>query len=295
MAEPRISAFTSERARTAFLAAYARAMDRLWPVERTPLDVPTAFGTTRVYRSGRADGVPVVLLPGAGGNALTWYRYVARLGRTHPVIAVDPVGEPGASDQSAPIGDGRDLARWLDGVLDALDVRRAHVVGCSYGGWVGLQHALHAPGRTATITLLDPAGLGRIGGRFLLWVIAGGLAALTPAPARRRLARWLHNATLLDGELMRLAGATMRFRRRLPVPPPLSDDDWRRVEAPALVLLGERSQMYDAGVVAARLRDLLPAAHVEVVPGASHDLPVHSPDLVVERTIEFIGQAGALA
>ncbi|WBB67948.1 alpha/beta hydrolase [Micromonospora sp. WMMD812] len=295
MTEQRISAFTSDRARAAYLAVYTRGLDRLWPVDRQSLDVATSLGPTRVHRTGRGDGVPVVLLPGAGGNSLSWHRHVARLGEAVPVVAVDPVGEPGGSDQRAPVGDGRDLARWLDEVLTALGIERAHLVGCSYGGWIAVRHALHAPNRAATITLLDPAGFGRITGRFLFWVIAGGLAGLTPAPLRRRLARWLRNATLRDDDLMRLAAATMRFRRRLPTPPTLTDAELRAVTVPTLVLLGERSQMYDAGQVADRLRRLLPDGRVEVVPGAGHDLPLHSPDLVTERTIAFIGQTEALA
>ena len=77
------------------------------------------------------------------------------------------------------------------------------------------------------------------------------------------------------------------FRRRLPVPPTLSDDELRRVDVPMLVLLGQRSQRYDAQRVTDRLRAVVPAARVEVVPGAGHDLPVYCPDLIVDRATEF--------
>src|SRR5262245_44109822 len=136
MTADRISEFTSDRARTKFLAVYARTFDRLWPADHRSVDLPTTFGTTRVYRTGRPDGVPIVLLPGAGGSSLMWHRYVARLGHTRPVIAVDPCGEPGGSTQDRPITDGRHLSRWLGEVLTNLSVDRAHLMGCSYGGWI---------------------------------------------------------------------------------------------------------------------------------------------------------------
>ncbi|WP_380119653.1 alpha/beta fold hydrolase [Dactylosporangium cerinum] len=293
--QQRISAFTSDQARAKFLATYTQTFDRLWPAAHESLDVVTSFGSTRVYRSGRTDGTPVVLLSGAGGNSLMWHRHIAQLSRARPVIAIDTVGEPGASDQRVPIGTGRELAGWLDEVLTTLGVTRAHLVGCSYGGWIAVQNALHVPGRAATVTLLDPAGFGRVTGRFMMWVIAGGLAGLTHAPLRRRLARPLRNATLRDDDLMRLAAVTMGFRRRLPAPPTLTDDDLRGITVPTLALFGERSQMYDAEQVASRIRAQLPAARVEIVPGAGHDLPVYCPDLVAERTIEFIEQAETLA
>jgi pimeloyl-ACP methyl ester carboxylesterase len=295
MTADRISGFTSDRARTKYLVAYERTFDRVWPVDRESLDLPTTYGTTRVYRSGRPDGVPFVLLPGAGGNSLMWHPHVARLGQDRPVIAIDPVGEPGGSTQDRPISDGQDLVHWLGEVLSALDVDRAHLVGCSYGGWLALQYEIHSPGRAATITLLDPAGFGRISGRFIMWIIMGGLAALAPAALRRRAARWLHNATLLDDDLMRLGVAMVAFRRRLPAPPALTDDELRGVTVPVLALLGERSQMYDAAQVAIRIRALMPAAHAEVVAGASHDLPMYCPDLVTDRAADLADRAGTTA
>jgi pimeloyl-ACP methyl ester carboxylesterase len=295
MTADRISGFTSDRARRKYLVAYERTFDRVWPVDRQSLDLPTTYGTTRVYRSGRPDGVPFVLLPGASGNSLMWHPHVARLGQDRPVIAIDPVGEPGGSTQDTPISDGQDLVHWLGEVLSALDVDRAHLVGCSYGGWLALQHEIRSPGRATTITLLDPAGFGRISGRFIMWIIMGGLAALYPAPLRRRAARWLHNATLLDDDLMRLGVATVAFRRRLPTPPALTDDELRGVTVPVLALVGERSQMYDANQVATRIRALMPAAHAEVVAGASHDLPMYCPDLITDRATDFADKAETTA
>lgn len=287
MTAGRISTFTSDRARERFLAAYTGTFNRRWPADHTAHDLSTSFGVTRIYRTGPPNGVPFVLLPGASGNSLMWHRHVSRLSRDRPVIAVDPCGEPGASTQSSAFNGPAELSRWLGETLAGLDVPRAHLVGCSYGGWIALQHAIHAPDHVASLSLLDPAGFGRVTARFLAWVIAGGLAGLAPRPLRRRAAGWLHNTTLLDDDLMRLVVVTAGFRRRLPAPPPLADDVLRAVTVPTLVLLGERSQFYDAGQVAARVR-LLPHAQVEVVAGAAHDLPIYDVDLIVNRITTFV-------
>lgn len=279
-----VGGFTSERARIKYLAAYERALDRGWP-GRTACDVPTAFGNTRVYSAGPVDGVPVMLLPGAGGNALMWHRYVAELGKDRRVIAVDPVGEPGGSTQERPIGGAADVTQWLDEVLAGLGIERLHVIGCSYGGWTAMRYALHNPAAVTSLTLVDPAGFGKVSGRFIAWVVIGGLAGLLPKPLRHKAAGWLHNATLSDDEVMSLAGAMMGFRRRLPVPPPMTDDELRAIATPTVVLLGERSQLYDASMVAQRLRTLT-RAEVEVVPGAGHDLPMCAPELVIQRATE---------
>ena len=46
--------------------------------------------------------------------------------------------------------------------------------------------------------------------------------------------------------------------------------------------------MYDAREVADRVAAVAPDTRVEIVPGASHDLPMHSVDLVIEQTVAFV-------
>jgi pimeloyl-ACP methyl ester carboxylesterase len=291
-AAPRISDFTDDRARQRFQTAYDDAMARLWPAPFTTVTIPTGYGRAVAYRAGPAGGTPVVFVPGAGGSAVTWHHYAARLARHHPVIGLDPIGEPSASRQTRPITDGDDAAADLSEVLDGLGLDRVHLVGMSYGGWTVLRHELSFPGRAASLTLLDPGGFGRLGWRFWLWLFAGGLAGLTPRPIRRRLAGPLRNATLRADELMPLLPLTMRFRRRLPMPDTVADADLARVTAPTLILLGERSVLYRSAELAGHLRSILPAARVDVIPGASHDLPVHSPDVVATHLEQFLTDVG---
>ncbi|MBV2152504.1 alpha/beta fold hydrolase [Kitasatospora sp. SUK 42] len=286
----RISEFRNGKAEDRYRAAYERALTRLWPGQRTSIDVPTDFGTTRVHRTGPRQGQPIVLLPGSGGNALMWHGHLDELSRQHPVIAVDTIGEPGASVQTAPIKDGHDAADWLEELLTALDVPAAHLVGCSYGGWIALHHQIRHPGRTTGLTLVDPAGLADVGRRFYRWLVLGGLAALAPRALRPRLARAVGNSAILDTELMTLMRASTGFRRRLPLATTLTDDELGRLSAPALFLLGERSALHDSRGVAERLHRLAPAARVEIVPGAGHALPTDDPAAVTEGILTMAAQ-----
>ncbi|MGW4378453.1 alpha/beta fold hydrolase [Kitasatospora sp. NPDC004531] len=291
-----MSEFRNAQAADRFRTAYDHALAALWPGPRTPIDVPTDYGTTRVHRADAdtdADsdagtgGRPIVLLPGSGGNGLMWHHQLPRLAAEREVFAVDPIGEPGASTQCTPITDGADAAAWLDQVLAELGLADVHLVGCSYGGWVALQHRLHRPGRVGAVTLLDPAGFNGFGFRFYAWLIAGGLAAGAPRVLRPRLARVVGNSAVLEDELMRLSRAAMGFRRALPVPPVLTDEELRRIDLPAQFLLGARSALHDSAEVAARITRVLPTSRVEVVPGAGHSLPIDEPALVADRILAF--------
>lgn len=292
----RIGEFKNGKAEARFRAAYERALTELGAGSWTPSDVPTDYGTTRVYRSGPttgaagAAGPPIVLLPGSGGNALMWHHNLDALAARHPVIAVDTVGEPGASVQSAPVADGRAAAAWLEELLTALDLPAVHLVGCSYGGWIALNHQIHHPGRATRLTLVETAGLADLDRRFYSWLVLGGLAALAPRPLRPRLARLVGNSAVLETELMALVRASVGFRRRLPPAATLTDGELGRLSVPALFLLGERSALHDARAVAERLHRLVPAARVEIVPGTGHSLPTDDPAAVTAGILAPTGR-----
>jgi pimeloyl-ACP methyl ester carboxylesterase len=202
-----------------------RAGFALWPQPCEEFDIETATATTPVhaYRP-HPGGEPVVLLTGAGYNASGWYPHVAAFAKHHPVYGVDMPGDPNPSVACAPLTPPTSCATWLDELLAQLSDRPAHLVGLSYGGWVAMNQALRAPGRVASITLLD---LTRLDARFWWWFGVSGLATLTPMPVRRHLARWLDSPVMLERELMTLMWAGSRGYRMEPKFPDILTDDER--------------------------------------------------------------------
>ncbi len=213
--------------------------------------------------------------------------YLDRLTASRPVIAIDPVGEPGPSVQTRAIDSGDEWSRWLGEVLTALNVGQAHLVGTSYGAWIALRHAIRSPEAVASLALLDPGGFGRVSPKFLAWIITCGLTSFAPRPVRHALARPLRNLALRDDDAMPLVKATFGFRRKHIMPTPLTDDDLQRITVPTLVLLGGHSQLYDARGVAATVTAHMPRAVAEIIPEAGHDLALWHPDELAARIVTF--------
>jgi pimeloyl-ACP methyl ester carboxylesterase len=266
--EDQPGAWVSEAAREKFMAAYERVF-ALWPQPVEEFDIETATATTRVhaYRP-HPDGAPIVLLTGAGGNAAAWFPHVAALAAAGPVYGIDLPGDANPSVPRGLIAPPAASAAWLDELLGQLSDRPAHLVGFSYGGWVAMNQAIRAPGRVASITLLDPAGLTKLDARFWWWMSISGLATLTPMPLRRRLARWLDSPAMLQPELMTLMWAAIRgYRMEQKFPGVLTDDELRAIDVPVLLITGARSAMLTP--VEARARgSLMPHAEVAIVPGS---------------------------
>jgi pimeloyl-ACP methyl ester carboxylesterase len=289
---PAVGRFRGDKQRARFLAAYDAAFAALWPTPWTEADVETDFGTTHVHRYGSATGLPVVLLHGANSNAVQWYPFLAALGAERPVIALDTIGDPGRSVARRPIHDPPDSAAWLDQALAALDVSRAHLIGHSYGGWLALNQAVHAPARLASVSALDPGGLEKVGARFIWLMYLNGLAGLAPPPLRRRLASWLDNPVLLVPELKKvLITGAWAFRTRRPAPVPLTDDELRSITTPALVLIGQRSPLLHPARAQARV-ELMPHGHAAILPGVGHGPGFQGGFDVNRRLLIFLDASG---
>ncbi|MFB6775664.1 alpha/beta fold hydrolase [Streptomyces sp. NPDC056337] len=278
-----------------FHDAYDKVMAK-WPPGRESVTVPTPFGETYVHVTGPAGGPPLVLLPGGGGaTSASWYAQVAELSRTHRVHAVDLIGAPG---RSTPAGDRHprtvaDLTGWLDALLDGLGIRAAALGGHSYGAWIALSYALHAPDRVRRLFLLDPTQC--FAGFKAAYLLRAAPVLLRPTPRRTRaFLEWETGAIPLDPDWLALQEAAVGFPARRPVtgPRPVSDA-LRGLDVPVLLLLAGNSRTHDPTRVAARARELLPRVEVAVLPDVSHHaLPQAAPPGLGRRLSEFLAGPG---
>jgi 2-hydroxymuconate-semialdehyde hydrolase len=107
-------------------------------------------------------GPAVLLLHGSGPGVsafANWRLVMPELSRKFRVVAPDLVGF-GFSDR--PAGIRYDMKTWVDqalGVLDALKIDKAHLVGNSFGGALALALAIRQPKRIERLVLMGSVGV----------------------------------------------------------------------------------------------------------------------------------------
>jgi pimeloyl-ACP methyl ester carboxylesterase len=102
-------------------------------------------------RSG--SGPPLLLIMGMSGTALHWGEpFLEPLRRNFDVIAYDHRGVGASSRLQGPVTIA-EMAEDAAGLLDALGLDSAHVMGISMGGMIAQELALAQPGRVRTLTL----------------------------------------------------------------------------------------------------------------------------------------------
>lgn len=273
-------------------------------------DLPPVCRTSVTLADGQAvsalawgDAQPeLVLLHGGGQNAHTWDTLALALGR--PLLAVDLPGH-GHSGRR----EDRDYGPWRNAeAVAAVMERAAHaaraVVGMSLGGSTLIRLAATRPDLVRRAVIVDVTPDSGVRSRALAPAERGAVAlvsgpptydsfeamaaaavAATPGRARSAVERGVrHNARRLpDGRW------TWRYDLFGERPASVGDHTglWADVSAitvPVLLVLGADSPFTGAEDVV-EFRRRLPAARVEVVPGAGHAIQSDQP-LALARLIE---------
>jgi pimeloyl-ACP methyl ester carboxylesterase len=253
------------------------------------------------------EGAPIVLLHGLLDSASGWDRFACSTSR--PCIAFDLPGF-GRSDRAARP---RISAYAVDvrEALDKLGVKSFHVVGHSLGGAIGAALADMAPRRVLSLTLLAPAGFGRIhlaeaisipgvrnlaatvlplalSNPLVLTVAYTGVVTSGQAPEREMLRRVMRSAfDAVPGardatQAVVAAGLSKRaFHRRT-----------LAYEGPVRAVWGEKDHLVPHSH-AAGVRSALPQARVEVWPGMGHHPQQERPTELAELIESACSEARA--
>lgn len=278
---PGVGHFRTPEAREAYEDAYAEALGRL-PEPTETQDIETTFGTVRAYTwipEGRSDTTPVVLLPGRSSAAPMWGDNLPHYIEHRTVYAFDVIGDTGMSQQTVPMRDVGDAARWVDEAMAGLGLDRVHLVGHSQGGGLAAAVAVRYPDRLASLTLLEPVLT--LSALPLSVVLASIPVSLTFLPeswreaALNQIGGVGNEEVDPDDPLARMinVGAEGYSSSGLPNPVQLTDTELKNLPMPVYVGIASGSPLAggEAGAEKARL---IPDAQVKVWPDTTHSLPM---------------------
>lgn len=118
----------------------------------------------KIHYNDAGTGEVVVMLHGGGPGASGWSNYNKNIGAFVDaglrVILMDCPGFNKSGEIVSDVPRGLLNAQAVKGLLDVLDVKKAHLVGNSMGGATSLNFALEYPDRLDKLILMGPGGMG---------------------------------------------------------------------------------------------------------------------------------------
>jgi pimeloyl-ACP methyl ester carboxylesterase len=246
-------------------------------------DVPNTSGRAsvndiRMYYEIHGDGVPLILLHGGLGSTASWKNQIPVLSRDYQVIAVDSRGH-GRSTLTEQRISYTLMTSDVVALMDYLDIEKAHILGWSDGGIIGLELAINHPER-------------------LNKVIAFG-ANYNPAGVRadvgenQKISDYIENAAedyrTLSPDPKRWDEFLENIGQMWASEPNITAEQLGTITVPVLILDGDNDEF----VYTEHTRDmarLIPTATLTLIPGAGHFAFGERPEETNEVILEFLAR-----
>jgi pimeloyl-ACP methyl ester carboxylesterase len=256
-----------------------------------------------IYYEIHGSGDPLVLINGLGYDLWMWHKMIPGLAEHLQVIAFDNRGV-GKTDKPDGPYTAQMLADDTAGLLEALEISRAAVMGHSMGGFVAQALVVsrpelvsklilsatnyggprHIPVTQEALTVItdtksDP--IERLK-RGILVACAPGFGETHPEIVEEWVDYRVENPTLPEHQLAQIAiGMAMMdeeacFERKL-----------KSVRVPTLILFGEHDKVVPPGNAELLAREI-PNSTIKILPNAGHFFPLELPNEAVATIVEFL-------
>ncbi len=248
-----------------------------------------------LYYETRGEGQPLVFIHGLGSSTRDWESQIPEFSKSFQVITLDLRGH-GQSDKPAGPYTMQQFSDDLSGLLQALGVASAHIVGISLGGGIAFQFAIDHPTQVKTLTIVnsaptlgDPAQVKPEIDRRVGIVQQMGMRAMGQALAPNLFPKPEH-AVLRETFIERWAENDPRAY----IEATRSMLDWNvvaqlgKIQCPTLVIAAD--QDYSPVAVKEAYIKLMPNARLVVIPDAHHATPIERPAEFNAALAKFLGE-----
>lgn len=257
--------------------------------------IAVADGEIEYQETGR--GHPLIFVSGLGGVGRYWEPQVEAFGARYRVITYDQRGT-GGSDRKQRRFSVDGMTADLIGLMDALEIEKAHIVGLSTGGAIGQTMAVEYPQRLARLVVVstwthcDPWFRRLFEARRAMYLEAGSALHAMFHPL------WLyppdyvnaHDAEIDEERRKAVAGAPpvevsigridaiMAFDRR---------NDLGRIRAPTLIVAADNDYITPAYHAEALAR-AIPGSKLVIMKGGGHSVSKTRPEEFNRLVLEFL-------
>ena len=272
-------------------------------------------GAIELYYEEQGSGDPLLLIMGLAADSRAWLFQVPDFAGRYRTITFDNRGVGRSSKPPGPYSI-HEMADDAAGLLEALDIARAHVVGVSMGGMIAQELALRHPQRVRGLVLActfpepdsdlerqQQFSVSQFGGQITsTGEMQIDVQALDPLQFFQHLLPRVFNQSFIDRELpklIQLFSGALEYGFSLEailgqvhaVMSHRTTDRLHQITAPTLVLTGDADLLVPSANSDILARHI-PGAKLVKVAGGSHGFNFETPDVFNRHVLDFLAGVG---
>jgi pimeloyl-ACP methyl ester carboxylesterase len=259
----------------------------------------------RLYYEDVGQGVPMIFVHEFAGEAASWAPQMRFFARRYRAIAYNARGYPPSDVPEDPAAySQQQAADDIRGMLDALKIQKAHVVGLSMGGYATLHFGLTYPERALSLVVAgagygsksdEREGFKRDSASIVEKFEREGMAKVAEiyamGPTRVQFRDkdpqgWQEFHDLFAKQSAKGHALTMRgVQMQRPSVYELTDR-MAKLEVPTLIMTGDEDEpCLDPGI---HMKRTIPTSGLVILPKAGHTINLEEPDAFNRAVLDFV-------
>lgn len=259
--------FKSKEGKQEILNFYNSVMSAL-DYKYNEVYVETSFGTTYLFEAGNKQNPPIFLFHGSCTNSAMWYADIKHLSKDFHVYSVDILGEPGKSDENRLDLKSDEHAKWINEILEKLNIDKATFMGNSLGAWMSLKFAVTYPEKADKLVLIAPSGIVPAKISFVLKSI---FYAMQGEKGLSKIGKLITGTDTIPDEVLYFNKLIANhFNPIIGGLPVFADEALTKLTMPILLMCGEHDVITDATKSASRLKKTTKQPVINIVKDNGH-------------------------
>jgi len=256
-------------------------------------------GDINMYYEIHGEGEPLLLITGLSADLTSWMLQTPEFSKKYQVIMFDNPGVGRSDAPDVPYSTAM-MADDTTGLLDALGIERAHVLGHSMGGFIAQELALKYPQRVKSLILASSGTSETSLGKYLIdtWARMAQEGVSLETRLREQLL-WLLTDKFFENQEMVQMAITMLLANPYPQPAHglarqtgacLEHDTRERIgkiTAPTLVLVGKEDILLPVKM-SEKLAAGIPNVELVILEGGGHGSQSEVADKFNQAVLDFL-------
>lgn len=275
--------------------AYKDALQKMPRAEA--FKIKTSFGQVQVYcwkndnKNKHKGQHPILLLPGKSSGTPMWYANISDFYKDRTVYAFDALGDAGLSEQSSPIQNNFDQAKWINETVEKLSLSKSHIVGHSFGGWLAANYASSFSKKVASLILIEPVFTFQMIKFIILLKSIPYNMRFLPKKWRQGLLKEISGSPNIDTSdpVARMIdhGANY-YLSKLPAPKMVTEEQLKKWDFPVYVAFADNSGVHDSFKAIEVAKKNVKYLTAKVWKNSTHSLPMEYSEELDNEIIKFI-------